>query len=64
MKARGYYTKNSKNFSQVLPVIKEVINNDLSNCKILKEGEYDNNSSSDSCCCNIFWYSKIKKKID
>ena len=42
LKARGYYTKNTKTAQQVEPIIKELLANDFSNIKILRPGEFDN----------------------
>jgi len=42
MKARGYYTKNTKTANDVVPIVRELQNNNFSNIKILKPGEFDN----------------------
>ncbi len=40
MKARGYYMKNTKSYANAAPIIKEVMNNNFNNVKILYETDY------------------------
>ena len=53
IKARGYYTKGTTMYNDILPFITEVTENNFKNVKILTKA----NSKKEGCCiliCNFF----------
>ena len=55
IKARGYYTQDTRDSEETIPIINGVINNDFSMVKIIQEGEYSKTQQDEACCdCEIF----------
>ena len=52
IKAREYYTQKTGSSKDMIPIIKQVINNDFNNVKIVHEDQYK--SMLESVCCEIF----------
>ena len=58
IKALGYYTKNTWNIRDQIPIVNQLMKGDYSGVKILKDGEYGiiegKSGGNNESCCNIF----------